>query len=150
MTTLLLVEDNLHKREKVNSFLSDLFPDLHMSIVESYTSACRAVLAAPFDIIVMDMSLPTYDKSTQESGGRFRTFGGREVARKVVRRALSSRIVFLTQYPAFRDELESHTLDSLQDELKKECGANFLGLVHYDSSSSGWRDQLGRLVASAL
>jgi CheY-like chemotaxis protein len=147
MTTILLVEDNAHKRDRTHAFLTETFPNAVIEVASSYTSACRYVAQQVFDVIVMDMSLPTFDKSASESGGRFRTFGGREVARKVVRRSAGSKIVFLTQYPTFRDDVRSVTLSALGDELAEECGNQYVGIVHYDSSKSQWKDDLAKLIS---
>ena len=83
---LLLVEDNSHKRDRIVSFLSESFPLWKVTQAHSFTAASRYVLERDFSVILMDMSLPTYSKSEKDSGGRFRTFGGREIARKALRR----------------------------------------------------------------
>lgn len=147
MHKLLLVEDNNHKRERVLAFLRDAFGDFEIHVAASFTSACQSLLSNEFDTVLLDMSLPTYDKSPSESGGRFRTFGGREVARKAMRRRVSTRIIFLTQYPTFRDDYRSHTLQSLGEELRKECGDSYGGIIHYDSSMTSWKDELTRALA---
>ena len=149
MKKLLIVEDNDHKRGKVTAYLRDEFPELTIVEAHSFTSGCQAIDKDSFDVILMDMSLPTYDKSPSDSGGRFRTFGGREIARKIMRRSIPTRLIFLTQYDAFSDKTNSHTLESLALELEDECGNNYFGLLHYDSSKSSWREQL-RTKLSAI
>ena len=146
---VLLVEDSEHKRERVLAFLVETFPGLVVIEAHSFNSACKLLDDSTFNLILMDMSLPTYDRSTQESGGRFRTFGGREIARKVIRRSLDMQMVFLTQYDAFSANIESHTLQSLDSSLARECGARYGGLIYYDSSKSAWKEQLERAIRNA-
>lgn len=145
---VLLIEDSEHKRSRALSFLSESFP--HVSVVEahSFTSGCKIVESSNFDVVIMDMSLPTYDKSSVESGGKFRTFGGREIAKKMARRGNSAKIVFLTQYDAFSDKANSHTLISLDAELRFECKDSYLGLIYYDSSKSSWKERLEKALVS--
>ncbi|MBD8741655.1 response regulator [Pseudomonas fluorescens] len=145
---ILIVEDNNHKREKIISFLKDKFPLWSISEAHSFTAGCQRVLENAYDVILLDMSLPTYDKSATESGGRFRTFGGREIARKVVRRKIQSKILFITQFESFSERGHSQTLQSIDGELHIECGTAYLGLVYYDSSKSIWKEKISIALGS--
>lgn len=146
MRRLLLVEDNKHKRERVAAFLAEISPPVVLVEAQSFTTGGRAAEQGAFDFILMDMSLPTRDKTHTESGGTFRTFGGRELARKILRRGIRTKFIFLTQYDAFSDSESSHTLDSLRKELEVECGNSFLALIKYDSSKTGWKEEIERLL----
>ncbi len=143
---LLLVEDNHHKRERVLGYLQENFSKWKVVEAQSFASGSKRVSEQDFQVIVMDMSLPTYDKSSSESGGRFRTFGGWEIARKVLRKNGTTAILFLTQYEAFSEKGNSHTLETLDDKLRAECGEFYLGLVHYDSSQSAWKDKIAKAL----
>lgn len=140
---LLIVEDNAHKRERIMNFLSETFVGMEIHQAHSFSSGCQKVENVDFDAIIMDMSLPTYDKTSTESGGRFRTFGGREIARKLIRkRGASGLILFLTQYDAFSDRVRSHSLETLDAELREECGGAYAGIIHYNSSKTAWKDAI--------
>lgn len=143
---LLLVEDNGHKRDRIVSFLLELFPEWDVVQANSFTEGSRAVLERYFHVILMDMSLPTYEKKGNESGGRFRTFGGREIARKALRRDERVRILFVTQYEAFSDQGSSKSFESIDLELKLECGDRYAGLVHFDSSKTAWKERISNLL----
>lgn len=148
MTRLLLVEDNLHKRDRVIGFLEDAISDMEIIEAHSFTSAWQLLESQIFDVVLMDMSLPTQDKTAKESGGSFRTFGGRELARKMHRRGMHPKLIFLTQYDAFSDRDASHTIESLNHMLRKELADNYLGIVHYDSSKSAWKEEIERLIGT--
>lgn len=143
---ILLVEDNNHKRDRIASFLQEFFPEWNVVQANSFTEGSRAVLERSFQIILMDMSLPTYAKTGNDSGGRFRTFGGREIARKALRKDAKVRILFVTQYEAFSDQGASKSLESIDSELKAECGARYAGLVHFDSSKTIWKEKISNLL----
>lgn len=145
---VLIVEDSDHKRERIVALVQEVFAELHLDQALSFTSACASVGAQEFDVVIMDMSLPTYDRSRTDTGGALRTFGGREVARKMIRRKLSATIVFVTQYDSFSDVGRSHSLPSLEKELAAECGENFGGLVYFDTSKSAWREELRKILVS--
>jgi DNA-binding NarL/FixJ family response regulator len=137
-----LVEDNYHKRQKVTDFIRQNYNDSKIREAYSFTSGSKAALEEEYDLVILDISLPTYDKVGNESGGRKRMFGGREIARKLIRRRSEIRVVFITQYDAFSDGGFSLSFDELGVVLKEECGNSYLGLIHYDSSKSAWKELL--------
>jgi len=143
---LLLVEDNNYKRDKIVSFLADFFPNWSVVQANSFAEGSRAILDRQFHIILLDMSLPTYAKTANDSGGRFRAFGGREIARKVLRTQSLTQILFVTQYEAFSDQGSSKSLETIDQELKSECGSNYAGLVHFDSSKTIWKEKISNLL----
>lgn len=140
--SILLVEDNYHKRQKIIDFIILNIADALIREAHSFTSGSKALSEETYDIIILDIGLPTYDKVGNESGGRKRMFGGREIARKLIRRRGKANIVFITQYDAFSDGGISLSFDELGKILSDECGASFHGLIHYDSSKSAWKDAL--------
>lgn len=146
---LLLVEDNSHKRDRIVTFVREFFPKWIISEANSFAAASRLVLDNEYAVILMDMSLPTYSKSEEDSGGRFRTFGGREIARKILRRGISTKILFVTQYEAFSNQGTSKTLEILDEEMKVEYGLIYAGLTHYDSSKSNWKEDISKVLEKA-
>jgi CheY-like chemotaxis protein len=148
MNSLLLVEDSDHKRTRVAAFLAESFPNITVYEARSFNSASKKLESASYDFVLMDMSLPTYDRSASESGGRFRVLGGQELARKMVRRSMKTKIIFLTQFDAFSVENKSHTLESLDREVRAECGELYGGFIHFDSSKSSWKAQLERILGT--
>jgi len=147
---ILLVEDNNHKRDRIVSFIQEFFPNWIIYKANSFTEGSRAVLEKNFQVILLDMSLPTYARTGNDSGGRFRTFGGREIARKVLRKDAKVKILFLTQYEAFSDQGASKSLEAIDSELKTDCGDCYAGLVHFDSSKTTWKDKISSLLEEIL
>lgn len=144
--SILLVEDNYHKRQKIIDFIKSNFALALIQEAHSFTSGSKAISQTIYDIVILDIGLPTYDKIGNESGGRKRMFGGREIARKLIRRHGKANIVFITQYDAFSDGGISLSFDELGKILSDECGTSFNGLIHYDSSKSAWKDALNAVI----
>ena len=44
------------------------------------------------------------------------------------------------------DQGASKTLQTLDEEMKTEYGNIYLGLVHYDSSKSLWKEMIGKTL----
>ncbi|HDR2409039.1 TPA: response regulator [Enterobacter bugandensis] len=146
MKSILMVEDNSHKRQKVLDYILELLPDANIDVAHSFSSGGKLATENRYDMILLDISLPTYDKTENDTGGRNRAFGGHEIARKIIRRKIHTKIIFITQFDSFSDQDRSHSIDSLEELLKNDCGDNYIGLVRYDSSKYSWKEQLGELL----
>ena len=150
MKSILVVEDNSHKRDKVISFIKELVPESLIDEAYSFSSGSKKVLENTYDILILDISLPTYDKTDFDMGGRNRAFGGHEIARKIVRRKIVTHIIFITQFDSFSDEARSHSIESLEELLMNDCGNNYAGFVRYDSSLSSWKEELTELIKRVI
>jgi CheY-like chemotaxis protein len=143
---ILFVEDNPHKRASVIEYIKVLLPDSEVVEAYSFSSGCQAITRHQFSLILLDISLPTYDRVGSESGGKFRPFAGKEIARKLIRSGSKSRVAFITQYNSFSDRGTSYSFDSLGADLASEIGGNFAGLVFYDSSRSSWKTEISTIL----
>lgn len=139
---LLFVEDNDYKRNKILDYLNSSLRSFNIHEARSYTSGVQGIDSCDFDILLLDISLPTFDKTQTESGGRFRTFGGRELARRAIKRFHSAKIIFITQYKSFSDRGTSYSFEALSNQLKIDCGLNFGGVIFFDGAQSSWKDSL--------
>ena len=65
---LLLVEDDEDKREQLLMFFDEHFT-FSVDEVRSFQSALKAIKTICYDLIILDMTIPTYDISPIEQGG---------------------------------------------------------------------------------
>jgi DNA-binding response OmpR family regulator len=142
---ILFVEDNAHKRGRIIDFLEATISHVEIDEAYSFASGWQKLETSAYDLVLLDMTLPTYDRSSTESGGRVRIFGGREIARKICRKRIETKIAFLTQFSSFSDKGYSYNFDDLNEELKKDLGEAFVGMIYYNSGVSTWRDELSRV-----
>lgn len=146
---LLLVEDERTKGEKIISCLMDKFPEIDISLARSVRSALKKLDQIPYDLVVLDMSLPTFDISEDEHGGRPQGFGGVEVMRDMINYEIITPVIVVTAYEYFSadsNEDLAHGKESTLMELKEELGDEFPGifieLIKYDTFSDEWQAQL--------
>lgn len=69
---ILLVEDYEEKANDIKSFLFSTFPQIQVDHCTSYNSAQEKIFDAtdPYDLILLDMSMTTFDLSSDASGGK--------------------------------------------------------------------------------
>lgn len=147
---ILLIEDNPHKQSRILEFLRGFDEKLQIHTALSFTSGCKIAESETFDLVILDISLPTYDRSPSDSGGRFRILGGREIARKLARKGTTPQMFFLSQYSSFSDKGISYTFESLSAELAMECGSAFRGMIFFETTSSRWKQALEKVLRNIV
>ncbi|MEH6450829.1 MAG: hypothetical protein V7765_19340 [Oleispira sp.] len=143
---VLIVEDNEYKRDKIALCIENEFVGVEIFEAKSFTSGWKAILNLEFDLVCLDMSLPTVDKTSMDSGGELRTFGGKELAKKAIRRKLQLNIVVLTQYKNFSHNSINYTFEKIKEEFICDVGESCLGFLHYSNTSSQWKSELIQII----
>jgi len=147
---ILLVEDSEYKRKLISDFIYSLDLDINLSHASSFQSGSQAISSEDYNIVLLDLSLPTFDKSEHETGGRFRAFGGKEIAKKLIRFKKKSRIIFITQYESFSDKDSFYTFDTLKNQLALQLSPNYVDMIHFHSFKSGWKEDLLKAIKQAI
>ena len=146
MKRVLVIEDDPNKSSLLRTFLRELLPSADVIERRSFHSGLREALTGP-DLIVLDMTLPTYDISSTEKGGRTRPYGGREILSELKRRSVIVPVVVVTQFESFGEGEETMTLDQLRLQLEEEFSASYKGAVFYQAAESDWRRALRDVIA---
>lgn len=140
MIKILLVEDDEDKREELFKFLEASLT-CEIIIAKSFQSGLKYIKEEVFDLIVLDMSIPTFDVSPTESGGRGQPFGGELLLYELMRREINTRSVVVTQFDLFGKGDDAITLKDLDIRLR-DTFENYIGIVQYSITHSGWKDVL--------
>jgi len=146
----LLVEDDEFKAADLMRSLEKARPGLPIHRAASVTSAMRAVTASEFSLVVLDMSLPTFDLSGPGGGGSPQSQGGLEVLRLARRKNHSCPFIIVTQYPDIEIDGFDVPLAKAAAILSKKFGANVLACVAYEFDRANWRDGFQAAVMLAL
>ena len=140
--TVLIIEDSESKLKSIQGVLERELPSVAIRKALSVRSAIDSVLALMPDLIVADMSLPTYDIKARERGGTPRPFGGIEVFETLERHEIVVPVVVVTSYPAITEGTQSLGLTELSKRLEDDFPDCFLGTVYFDSAYSNWEREI--------
>lgn len=141
---ILLVEDDLNKASQIGRFLCSLPDKPNVTMASSYVAAIERIINNECDLILLDMSIPTYDVDVDDEGGRPRVFGGRDILRQMERRRIYLPVIVITQLDTFGNERESSTRDELDRELARAHPRHYRGMVYYNAAVEGWKEELGK------
>ena len=114
----------------------------HIRREASYHSGMKALLQSHFDLLLLDMTLPNFDDSGYDSGGRPLPMAGRDILFTMNRKKIKCRTVVITQYESF-DEM---SLEDLDKGLKEKFSDIYAGYVQYNATQDGWKTMLKSLI----
>lgn len=145
---LLLIEDDIKKIDDISAFIKGYSNDCSFIVKRSYQSGLREILKSDFDLILLDMSMPTYEKSDNEPGGEFEKFAGMKILKEMSRRGKNLKTVLITMFDDFGEGEKSITLKDMNNVLLRDFEGIYLGAVYYNSSENIWKDELASYLNS--
>jgi len=145
---ILLVEDDVGKRADLRFQLEESLKqrgkDCHIEERESLRSAWRTLCRESFDLLILDMSLPSSDTSDDSALNEPESFAGREILDQMRLRADYTPVIVVTQYRTF--ERGTVSLEELVAGFFERYAPFFRGYIYYSSSSANWRKQLDAYI----
>lgn len=142
---ILLVEDQKYKSDDIITYLSSTWPDIEVNLARSYSDGLREVLSAAYDLILLDMTLPIFEKSEGEDGEQMFEDGGRRIMRRMKSKRIMTPCYVITQY----DKIQDVTIDLMDNELKKMFPDIYKKYVFYQSNSNVWKNELLNIIGDA-
>ncbi|KGO85899.1 hypothetical protein Q765_13785 [Flavobacterium rivuli WB 3.3-2 = DSM 21788] len=145
MLRILIVEDNQKKLEKIRKFLADEFSNILINEKMSYNSASREIVLNynNYDLILLDMSMQTYDISDDESGGEPEPLAGKNILKQIYLRNIPTKVIVVTMYENFVDGTRIKQLD---EELAHDFADNYCGYIFFSHINTEWAIKLKELI----
>lgn len=147
---ILLVEDDDFKLKNILACLNEAFPKHNVAVARSVSSAKRMLKREEIMLTLMDMSLPNYDVTAVDAGGRPHTFGGKDLLSYLRYREVNVPIIVITQFKKFDSETGEVDLQTLRKELAGEYGEKFRELISFDNESNVWKENLIRNIRMVI
>ena len=141
-----IIEDDENKRKQVLQCVTELLPEATVVERRSYQSGLREIVESQPDVIVLDMSMPTFDVTPKDKGGRMRAYAGRDILDEIIRRRLPAAVIVVTQYETFGEGKEQKSLSQLTKELDEAFPGIFWGAVYYHPAQSDWKSGLANML----
>ena len=100
---ILLVEDYEEKAKDIRKFLQEKFPNAKVFNCTSYNSAQEMIFEAEdeYDLILLDMSMSTFDLNDDASGGLPEPAAGQNILEGMYLRNISTPVIVVTMYNVF-------------------------------------------------
>jgi DNA-binding NarL/FixJ family response regulator len=149
MRKILIVEDNEKKLEKLRTFLEMEFPNIDLVEKMSYNSASKEIALNhdDYDLILLDMSMQTYDISNEESGGEPEPLAGKNILKQMYLRDIPTKVIVVTMYENYVDGTRIKQLD---EELTSDFSDNYNGYIFFSHNNFDWSKNLKESINKLL
>ena len=142
---VLIIEDDINKLHAIMDYVKRLGLS-ETTTKTSFHSGLKELESQPYDLVLLDMSMPAYDISVHENGGRPLPLAGKDILYKMWRRKNKCKAIVITQY----EDFGGTSLISLDEELKKSFPEIYLGAVYYNTMQEGWKNILKDLLSDVM
>lgn len=141
---LLFVEDEKNKERDVLGFIREELSGYSVSVQHSVTSAIIDIRSNKYDIALLDMSLPLYDKedSSYSDYNEYDPFGGVAIIEEIDRKMLTTKVIVITAFDVLGDGANQIEFKQIETRLASEYPDNFIGAVYYNLSSTKWKEAI--------
>lgn len=139
---ILFIEDNLIKMEAVLKVLKLNYSQAEIITRDSFRSGLKELMSNSYDILLLDMSLPTWDRDGVNKQEGFERFGGESIMREMKRKNKLIPTIVLTMFSEFGIGKSFIDLIDLDQHLKREFKEFYHGFVKYSSSERKWEVEL--------
>ncbi len=141
-----IIEDSPLKAGLLEKFVSENFPQMVTQVKSSYQSGLKAIQNLTPDLVLLDMTLPNFDRLPNAREGRLRPLGGYDMMRKIKLRRLQTRIIVVTQLESFGDGSDEVSFDEMATRCSREFPDIYIGSVYFDQREAAWQESLDQLI----
>ena len=148
---ILIVEDEAEKYRRLSTFLLEHVRASECIQAASLNSGLRMLESSDmFDLLLLDMSLPSFDVGLGQSGGGDpQTFGGEEVMDILDAERVSIPTILFTGFDKFFEGTRTIKLTAIDESFKKKYDW-YKGFVRYRHTNEAWRTDLLKLLKQVL
>lgn len=147
----LLVEDDHYKSKAILEFMRSKYLDASIELAESLTSGLFKLEEDLFDLVLLDMSMPSFDVSEKDPrGGVPESFAGEEFLSHMHLTGMSTPVIVVTQYDNFGPDDKQMSLEQLEKSLAKEYCDIYVGSVYFTTKSDSWKRSLNNILKEIL
>ncbi len=146
---ILFIEDHPLKQAQINRFIKEKFVDCQIELKNSYISGLKELKDnySKYNVLLLDISMPNYDISSEESGGDWMPLAGKKILKEMYLRDIPTKTIVVTMHGSFDDGTKITELDSV---FKNEFSDNYIGYVFYSQINEDWKDKLCQLLNTLI
>lgn len=143
---ILLIEDMPRKAESIKGVLSSQFPKIELFEESSYHAAIENISehGNEYDIILLDMSMNTFNVSVEENGGIPEPFAGVRILEKLFLNEIDTKVIVISMY----HKIEGKDFKEIGDELMEQYPNLYEGFVLFAFDRNDWKLKLINLISS--
>jgi CheY-like chemotaxis protein len=146
---LLIVEDDRFKRDSILAKVDNegtVFQG--PKLAGSVQAGIKAIIEDVFDLLILDMALPSHDLKPGAGPSTNLLSGGIEIIMQLSYLQRNDKVVVLTQYPEIEIDGVLLPLSKAKSELATSFYTGVIDVILYDNERVEWADRLNNVIRS--
>ena len=137
---MLIVEDMDLKANAIKAFVESVYPSINIVRKESYNSSLQEIYSnyAEYDLILLDMTMSTFNVSEEDNGGMPEPLAGRQILDGMYLRDITTPVIVVTMYKSFAGV----GIAEFDRDLKEEYSEIYQGYIFFVYNSNDWKESL--------
>lgn len=143
---ILIADDD---NDKTNDLVRVIKKELDVGRIDfsiSYNSTAKKLKNNNYDLVLLDMSMPTFDPKSIKSKPTLKALAGKDIMVKLKYRGISVPVIVVTQFDIFGRHSDAVGIEHLISDLKNDFPDNFIGCVYYNTQSNLWEKELINMI----
>lgn len=143
---ILLIEDMPRKAESIKNVLHCYFPEIELSEETSYHAAIENISehGKDYDVVLLDMSMNTFNVSVEENGGIPEPFAGVRILEKLFLNEIDTKVILISMY----HKIEGKDIKEIGDELTEQYPNLYDGFILFSFDRNDWKFKLKNYISS--
>ena len=144
---ILLIEDHPLKQAQITKFVLEKFSGSQIETKNSYISGLKELKLHhnSYDLLLLDISMPNYDISPEDSGGDWMPLAGKNILKEMYLRDINTKAIVITMHGSYD---HATRITDLHSDLQQEFADNYIGYVYYSQINEDWKENLCQLINS--
>ncbi|OJX49155.1 MAG: hypothetical protein BGO88_01135 [Flavobacterium sp. 38-13] len=138
---ILIIEDDKIKIEK----LTNLLHNYSYELKESFQSGLEALRNNKYDLLILDMTIPLWEKENNDINQNYEQFGGERILREMKRKKIIVPVILFTMFDKFPIANDVMTFEEISAKYKENFYF-YIDAVYYDSRNDDWKNNLLSLI----
>lgn len=139
---IIIIEDDNFKETMIKKVIHGLPGDNIVTVARSVAGAVALLSNEIFDLVILDVSLPSHDKSKSAPSLQMPS-GGLEVLYELSFEGRQESVIIVTQYPEIEfEDKKSVPVHKSREFLIEVTGVDIRKVIYFDRSDDIWKHEL--------
>ncbi len=143
---VLIIEDDDYKAQNLIEYTNRKFQNANVDIAVSLTEAIDAIDDKIYDLIFVDMAIPSHTAKQGEGAPMSLLTGGIDVLIELSDMDRNDVCIVITQHPSIEISEEHYALDKASDRFKELLGCNVKACIYYVQDDEKWLLDLDQII----
>lgn len=146
MFRVLVLEDDSYKCERLSALVKEHIMGAEISSVSDVSSAVRLIASQVFDLVLLDMALPSHPVVSGGGAPMSLLTGGLEILFELSSLGRKDECIVITQFPEIEIAGIFYSVANAAMAIRSELSCQVSACIQYSQESDDWAEQLKNLL----